>query len=118
SKAEWQGIFRQLVALGLLSVDMTEHGGLKITAQGQAFLRAKTTVLLRRDTAKKKADTRRALRAEVDNAFEDMADRELYAALKSARLEMARAQDVPPYVIFHDRTLRDMAVFRPKTLSD
>ncbi|MCK4946402.1 MAG: HRDC domain-containing protein, partial [Alphaproteobacteria bacterium] len=43
---------------------------------------------------------------------------DLFAALKSARLALAKAQNVPSYVIFHDKTLREMATIKPSSLDD
>lgn len=109
-KSEWQAVFRQLVALNLLSTD-TEHGSLRITEQGQAFLREKKQLLLR------KAEKRRAKSAGRKATTDSFTgDQTLLSALKTARLTLARAQGVPPYVIFHDKTLFDMASVKPNTL--
>ena len=112
AKAEWQAVFRQLIAFNLLSADVT-HGGLQLTEEGRVFLREKKTLRLR------KADKRHAKAAvSKRTAAADFAgDATLLAALKTARLELARAQNVPPYVIFHDKTLYDMATLKPNTMS-
>ncbi len=112
SKAEWQAIFRQLVALNFLSVD-ADHGGLRMTAQGQEFLRNKKTLSLRRPETGRGRKARTSVRALADDANIDQA---LLAELKAARMALARAQGVPPYVIFHDKTLYDMAARKPQTL--
>jgi ATP-dependent DNA helicase RecQ len=114
AKPEWQGIFRQLVALHLLTADGSEHGGLKITPRGHAFLKDKEALRLRKFTGKSKVTTTRQGRAELTLENED--DRQLFAALKATRLELAREQNVPPYVIFHDKTLRELALQRPVSL--
>ena len=44
-------------------------------------------------------------------------DRDLFDALRALRLEIARGRGVPPYVVFHDSTLREMAKARPRSLS-
>jgi ATP-dependent DNA helicase RecQ len=111
---EWQSIFRQLVALNLLTVDNSEFGGLKITPQGQAFLKNKETLRLRKFTGKPKAAYSGQAKTAV--TFDNEMDRDLFAALKVARLELAREQNVPPYVIFHDRTLRELAIQKPNSL--
>ena len=113
-KSEWQGIFRQLVALNLLNVDSSEHGGLKITAPGHTFLKEKATLALRKFTGKIRPPRvpRIPRGSESIAAFVD-ADQLLFDALRAARLELARAQNVPPYVIFHDKTLREMAIRKP-----
>ena len=61
------------------------------------------------------APGKRARRPEIDPAAWDGVDRELFEALRQCRLEVARARGVPPYVVFHDNTLRDLARRRPTT---
>ncbi len=114
SKNEWQSIFRQLVALNYLTVDGSEYGGLKMTLQGQDFLKQRETLRLRKFTGKTKVA---ASRDKAVMSFDNDDDRDLFAALKVVRLELAREQNVPPYVIFHDRTLRELAVRKPRSLA-
>jgi ATP-dependent DNA helicase RecQ len=114
-KEEWRSIFRQLVAGGLLRVDVAGHGGLALTETCRAVLRGETTISLRRDVAAKKSASRsrrgpQPLAASADEA--------LFQALRALRLELAREQGVPPYVIFHDSTLLDMARERPGSRED
>jgi ATP-dependent DNA helicase RecQ len=115
TKNEWQSIFRQLVALNLLTVDGSEYGGLKMTSQGHAFLKQRETLRLRKFTGKAKVTTTTGARTAM--TFENENDQQLFAALKATRLELAREQNVPPYVIFHDRTLRELAVQKPRSLA-
>jgi ATP-dependent DNA helicase RecQ len=114
-KNEWQSIFRQLVALNLLTVDGSEYGGLAITPQGQVFLKQRESLRLRKFAGKAKSALPGRVKSEIN--FEIEADHKLFAELKAARLELAREQNVPPYVIFHDRTLRELAMQRPRSLS-
>jgi ATP-dependent DNA helicase RecQ len=109
SKAEWQSIFRQLVAQNLVAVDTAGHGGLKLTPQGQAFLREKKTLRLRKYAGKIKLK----VAARLAQAFDGDVDQGLFAALKATRLSLSKAQNVPPYVIFHDKTLYEMAAHKP-----
>jgi len=111
---EWQSIFRQLMALNLLTADGSEFGGLKMTPQGQAFLKQRETLRLRKFTGKVKSTASAKTREAI--TFDDESDHDLFAALREARLELAEEQNVPPYVIFHDRTLREMVVQKPRTL--
>lgn len=118
TKPQWQGIFRQLVAHNLLSVDMNEHGGIKITPSGEAFLKEKKTVQLRQDVKQAKTTSLRKEQSARELAsFDSPEDVSLYQVLKAARLSLAKAQNVPPYVIFHDKTLRDMVLTKPKSLT-
>ena len=114
-KNEWQSIFRQLVAMHLLTVDGSDYGGLKITPRGHAFLKEKETLHLRKFTGKTRTPLSGASKSALTFASEE--DRQLFEALRAARLELAREQNVPPYVIFHDRTLRELAFRRPVSLA-
>lgn len=114
NKQEWQNIFRQLVAADLLAVDMEGHGGLKITAGGHDFLKTKKNIDLRKYTGKAKKAGKKAPAV----SFGDDSDQYLYNALKAVRMELAKAQNVPPYVIFHDKTLREFAISKPRSLAD
>ena len=113
----WRSIIRQLVAQGLIRVDLAGHGGLSISEKGRDFLREKPPLMLRMPRPAAKTKSRKATRAQV---AQDMGPevQALFDALRSKRLELARAQDLPPYVIFHDRTLAEMAAARPASLDD
>ncbi len=117
-RSEWQGIYRQLVALHLLTPD-GEYGGLRITPQGLAFLKNKTPLHLRQQAARPKSRRRDRARVAASSTIdvENNPDHALFAALKAKRLELARAQNVPPYVIFHDRVLLELAARKPATLA-
>ncbi|MFC0282882.1 DNA helicase RecQ [Camelimonas abortus] len=107
----WRAILRQLVALRLVDVDLAGHGGLSISAAGRAFLRQKPPLMLRAPrpprAGRMKAGAARAPAAVAEQ------DAELFQALRRRRAELAREQNVPPYVIFHDRTLAELASSRP-----
>jgi ATP-dependent DNA helicase RecQ len=113
SKPEWQGIFRQLVAQNYLAVDTAEHGGLSITPAGREFLNDKKTLHLRKETAQMRRQSRAATKAALKAETEGSADPGLLSALKAARMTLAKTQNVPPYVIFHDKTLVEMAIQKP-----
>jgi ATP-dependent DNA helicase RecQ len=115
SKQDWQSIFRQLVAQNFLKVDMEEHGGLSITPEGHAFLKEKQPLRLRKHESKSKTKERKAkVTAEIAE-FKNAGDDHLFTALKARRMELAKAQNVPPYVIFHDKTLREFTVQKPSS---
>ncbi len=115
----WRGVFRQLVALGLLEVDAEGHGGLRLAEAARPVLRGEQPVLLRKDSLRQGGRTRgadsRTARPAVELAS---ADRPLFEALRALRTRLAREQGVPPYVIFHDATLREIARQRPQTPGD
>jgi len=115
-KGEWQSVFRQLVAAGYLAPDMDGHGGLMLTEAARPVLRGERRVQMRRDPA---AATRQALR-QVRRGTVDLApaDDRLWHALRATRLELAKAEGLPPYVIFHDSTLLEMVRARPRSLPE
>lgn len=108
----WRSIVRQLVANGLIAVDVAGHGGLSISPEGRQFLREKPPLNLR--VFKRARQKRISAGREARGAF-PAADRALFEKLRAKRLELARAQGVPPYVIFHDRTLAEMAARCPRS---
>jgi ATP-dependent DNA helicase RecQ len=110
---EWRGIFRQLVARGLLRADPDGHGGLRLDESCRPLLRGETTVHLRRDTRPARAEQTRTGRAPRAVEALNAPERELWEALRVCRRRLADAQGVPPYVIFHDATLAEMAVQAP-----
>lgn len=113
----WQSVFRQLVAAGFVDVDVEGHGSLQLTAEARAVLRGEQKVTLRRDPAVS-AKTSRRVPSAPDEELATPEAIALFHELRQKRLELARAQDVPPYVIFHDRTLREMARRKPGSLSE
>lgn len=115
SKSEWQNIFRQLVAHNLLTVDVVGHGGLSITSQGKAFLHEKNTIELRKPPQKIKVER---VAKPTTSSPPINTDQSLLATLKAKRQELAKAQNVPAYVIFHDKTLMEMAQVKPQSLAE
>ncbi len=115
SKAEWRSIFRQLVALELLTADADGYGSLKLGPDCRAVLRGERRVELRRDPAAPRGRAKGEKRkAPGSGLVEGPADAALFDRLRARRMELARAQGVPPYVIFHDSTLAEMARRRPR----
>ena len=108
---EWQGIVRQMVAAGLLEIDVSGYGGLKTTAGGAALLQGEGEFRYRADRIQKAPARRHRAAAAADTL--DASGNALLGALKAKRLRLAEAQGVPAYVIFSDRSLVDMAVKRP-----
>ena len=113
---DWRGIFRQLIARGLLAVDLEGHGALKLTDACRPVLRAEARLMLRRELKPGKKSKKSAARSRV--AVTGEVGTALWEALRARRLKLAKAQGVPPYVVFHDATLAAMAERRPRTLSE
>ncbi len=111
--AEWHGVFRQLIAQGFLDIDHAAYGALKLTEKCRPLLRGEGGLQLRRarqpeKNAKQKSEPKSLALRPFDEA--------LFEALRGLRRKLAEAQGVPPYVVFHDATLQEMARLRPKTL--
>ena len=112
----WRGVFRQLVAAGLLEVDAEGFGGLRLTDASRAVLTGAQTVTLRKELPGKKQRERDAgPRTGVPVEPQDLP---LFRALRDLRARLAREQNVPAYVIFHDSTLRNIAERRPESLTE
>jgi ATP-dependent DNA helicase RecQ len=119
AQQQWSSVYRQLVAAGLLNVDMEAYGGLKLTDAARPVLRGEQQVWLRRDADPVKRKAQRAERsAKSREPFAGANDDPLWLALKAKRTELAREQGVPPYVIFHDSTLLEILNHRPQTLDE
>ncbi len=113
TQVEWKGIFRELIALGYLSVDM-EHGVLKLVQKSRDLLKGHETFMARKqrkqDTAVSGKKTEKKVRTQLAEK-----DQELREELRQLRMRLAEEQGVPPYVIFHDSVLDDLAGYRPIT---
>jgi ATP-dependent DNA helicase RecQ len=107
---QWSSVFRQLVARGYLCVDMERFGAMRLEEKCRPLLRGEEQIELRRDIKKKEAK-----RLTKTYLPEDM-DAALWEVLRECRRELADEQGIPPYIIFHDRTLQEMCVTVPQTM--
>ncbi len=112
---QWRSVFRQLVALGYLTVDTEGHGSLRLTGSCRPLLRGEQQLQLRRDRKKPKRTPRTATKCTYRLASD--ADQELWEALRMLRRQLAEEQGVPPFMVFHDATLLEMVEQRPTTLT-
>ena len=118
SAAEVRGYIQQLAALGLLRLTDDPYSVLTLTAKGLQLLKDETSVnglTLARQRPPRKDTPRPRSRVETES-WQDV-DRALFERLRAVRLETARQRGVPPYVIFHDSTLREMARLRPTSIA-
>lgn len=120
SRPEWLSVYRQLVAAGLVDVDLDGFGALKLNARSWEVMKGRQTVALRRDPHPVKAGRRAkapgAAAATPEAGSGD--DRALWERLRALRLEISREQGVPPYAVFADRTLMDMVRLRPRKVEE
>ncbi len=110
----WKGVFRQLLALGLLETDPDGHGSLRLTEASRPVLRGEAPVRLREEAAPVAGGRRRGKSTAPGETAVAPADDPLFEALRALRARLAREQNVPAYVIFHDSTLRAVATLRPR----
>jgi ATP-dependent DNA helicase RecQ len=112
NKSGWRSVVRQLVAKNLLRVDVGGYGALQLTDACEPVLKGEREVALRKDRKPQYKKEKR--KATADTLPDTPEARDLFEALREVRTELARDQNVPPYVIFHDRTLRAMVEYRPR----
>ncbi len=119
----WRGVFRQLVARGFLVTDAEGHNTLALTERAAPVLRGTERVEFRfeqepaKKTKKVRAAKGRGAPAPGRGGGGGGAEADLFERLRALRMELAKAAGVPPYVVFHDATLREMALLRPTTLA-
>jgi ATP-dependent DNA helicase RecQ len=118
SESEWASVFRQLVAAGHLAVDIELNGVIRITDSGRDILNGKETIRMRKDPARERNRLHKKGSFDKDDLLRDAVSERIFEALRSLRLSIARENNVPPYVIFHDATLVSMAQIRPQTLAE
>jgi len=105
---QWRSVFRQLVARGYFSVDLEQYGALRLEQKCRPLLRAEEGIELRRDIQRK------AVSRQTKTPLPDDIDVGLWEALRERRRLFAEEQGVPPYVIFHDKTLQEMCFSLPR----
>ena len=104
----WRSLLRQLLVKGYVLVDHGGYGALTLTEASRVVLRGETALRVREDTKVPAARKARATPSEIAPH-----DEPLWQALRECRRQLAAEQNVPPYVIFHDATLKQMATTRP-----
>ena len=108
----WRGIFRQLIARGLLNVNIEGHGGLRLTESSRPVLRGESTLHLRVRNHRQQCPERRP------PPQISVLDHTLWEKLRACRKRLAQAQGVPAYIIFNDATLLQIMKLRPHSLTD
>ncbi|MFT6787982.1 MAG: ATP-dependent DNA helicase RecQ [Pseudoalteromonas rhizosphaerae] len=107
----WLSILRQLIHQGLLSQDITQGSALRLTEGARAILKGQYALQM--------AEPRlQAKHVYQDKLAQFNYDKKLFAKLRALRKELADADDVPPYVVFNDKTLAEMAQLMPTNDSE
>jgi len=114
SRNEWHSIFRQLYAAGIINLDIGSYGRWTVTERGRAVLKGADKVELRREAMQ--APLKREAVKKTTAPAKDLSPeaRELFDALKAARLTLAKQESVPAFVILGDKSLIDMVHLKPQ----
>jgi ATP-dependent DNA helicase RecQ len=113
----WKALARQLEASEALVRD-GDYGGLVLGPAARAILKGEVAVSLKVASAQAEPGRGRSRSAGATTAAVADGDLALFEALRSVRRELAAAANLPPYVIFHDSTLRAMAASRPASMAE
>ncbi len=114
----WQSVYRQLLSAGLLAVEPGRFSSVRLTDESWLVLKGEQTVFFRKDLSQPKTAKGRRPSKPADLGPETEESRALFETLRNLRLEIAQRLKVPSYVIFHDKSLKEMALARPATASD
>lgn len=109
SENEWRSIFRQLIAQNLLEVDSQGYGALQLTEASRPVLKGDAVFECREELIVK-TESKKAVLDDID-----VKDLGLWKALKGCRKRLADEFGVPPFVVFHDSTLKDILAQRPQS---
>ena len=110
----WHAVIRQVVVAGLLSKDVETYGILKLNAQSESFLTSPRSYMITEDHDYTKIDLEEAQSNQKSSVF----DSTLLAMLKDLRKKVAHSKKVPPFVLFQDPSLEDMALQYPITIDE
>ena len=112
--AQWRSLLRQLIAAGYVLADAARFGALRLTTAARPLLRGETTLTLREEARTVSPSRSQARSKSRDDGFQiSSADEALWEALRECRLRLADEASVPPYVVFHDATLKEFVRLRP-----
>ena len=115
---QWRGVVRQLLAQGLLAVE-GEYGVLTLTEASGPVLGGQRPVMMRREPERPARSASRSNTVKAQPAADLSAEAgAVFDRLRAWRTAAAKEQGVPPYVIFHDKTLRQIATDAPATLDE
>ena len=107
---EWRTLYRQIIARGLLKVDVEGYGSVQLTDTARPILKGEEQLTLRKMVKATKNSSRKT------RSFSGAANNTLWDALREHRKALATEQSIPAYMIFHDATLAEMTERQPQTL--
>ena len=112
----WMALLRQLLVAGLLRKDIESYGVIKLTDDGKDFIANPRSFEMTEDHSYKELNDDQAVIARKSKA--NAADEQLFKLLKAERKRVADKLDLPPFVIFQDPSLEDMALKYPITVTE
>jgi ATP-dependent DNA helicase RecQ len=112
----WMALLRQLLVAGLLRKDIESYGVIKLTDDGKDFIANPRSFEMTEDHSYKELNDDQAIIARKSKA--NAADEQLFKLLKAERKRVADKLDLPPFVIFQDPSLEDMALKYPITVAE
>lgn len=112
SKEYWLALTRQVIVHGLLRKDIESYGVVKLTSKSEEFLKNPTSFLMREDHDFSQTSTASVIKESAGS------DQQLLKMLKQLRKEVAKQKSLPPFVIFQDPSLEDMALKYPITMDE
>lgn len=113
SQAYWTSVTRQLIHLGLIRQNIANHSALQLTEYSRPILRAEISLELAMPRLDVSANA--YIQGSQPNRHYD---KDLFARLRFLRKQIADRENIPPYVVFNDATLQEMAEFLPSTASE
>ena len=113
SAGQWRNLFRQLIARGLLAVDVDGHGSIMLTEESRPVLRGELELHFRKQTSAERASGS-STRKKKTPVSVNAADQPLWEALRGLRKQLSDLAGVPAYVVFNDSTLADMIAIKPR----
>ena len=111
----WTAIIRQALVHKFLSKDIENYGVLKITKEGKDFIKKPYSIMLVKDHDYDAADDEESEALAMGMSKDSGTDRTLFTMLKDLRKRIAKQNNLPPFVIFQDPSLEDMAIQYPIT---
>ena len=113
----WKIFIRQMVSANYLLINIQRYGALQITKKGETVLKGEDEYFYRKIEFNTPIKEKRIKAETIDADILDD-EKELFSALKSKRMELARKRRVPAYIIFPDATLHQMLLHKPQTLEE
>ena len=114
----WNAVIRQSIVIGLVTKDIENYGLLKVSKKGKEFLKRPFEVMVTKDHNYEDSSDEEEVTSSGQGGSSGTADEALFSMLKDLRKKIAKQQNLPPFVIFQDTSLEDMATHYPVTLDE